>query len=237
MRNGTAQSQRSLRTSPDLGSGLHRQRLTSSLRVANSRLGPRETTLAALNEAVWRAPPSCAPDTPTAAGFVMRGVVTDVAIPRTRWGPLGHGGRWQRRGGPSRRHQRQARLHLGVRAVLDVRGTRRCLRHGEALVGGSEQRWRGHEPQRDRRCRHRWHEPLRWPRLRLLGPAGYSRRPRQRPRQPLGCRGRVRPASLSGSARGEVDRPPRVAVVAAGRPGQEQRAQPEGGEAGTDPER
>ncbi|GAA2157825.1 hypothetical protein GCM10009826_21440 [Humibacillus xanthopallidus] len=59
MRNGTTHSQRSLPTSPDLGSGLHRQRLTSSLRVANSRLGPRET---------------------------IRAVVTDLAVPRTRWG-------------------------------------------------------------------------------------------------------------------------------------------------------
>ena len=48
--------------------------------------------------------------------------------PHDPLGPVGHGGRRQRRGGPPRRHQRQADLHHGLRALLDAGRHRRTAR-------------------------------------------------------------------------------------------------------------
>src|SRR5690606_10965183 len=94
--------------------------------------------------------------------------------------PLGPGGVRRRRLGRGRaagRHPGQPRLHLAVRAVLELRRGRRPARGGTPRLGHAVLGRGRHQSQRDRRGRHRRHAPLRGPGIRLERPARDRRHP------------------------------------------------------------
>ena len=114
--------------------------------------------------------------------FVLMVVVMDVMLRRTRWGrhvyAVGGNEEAARRAGD----EGDPDLPVGLRALLHVRGDRWSAGRGPADLGLPGQRYDGHQPHRDRGGRHRRHQPLRWPRLGVLGDARHHRaRRRSRP--------------------------------------------------------
>ncbi|CAA9264846.1 MAG: Xylose ABC transporter, permease protein XylH, partial [uncultured Blastococcus sp.] len=93
--------------------------------------------------------------------------------------------RWQRRGGPARRHRRHEDQGVGVRHRVEPGGDQRHRRRRPARVGGAGLRRWQHAAVRGRRRGHRRHQPLRWAR------PGAGRRPRR----PGGGHHRQRPGS------------------------------------------
>lgn len=87
-------------------------------------------------------------------------------------------GRRQRRGVPQSRHQRTARIHLGVRPVLRAGRGRRHTGRVSTGRGEPEHRYRRRQPQRHRRGGHRRDQSVRRP---WLG----HRRPARSPGHPV----------------------------------------------------
>ena len=115
--------------------------------------------------------------------FVGLVVAMNYALTRTKWGrsmtAVGGNHEAARRAGINVRLDLLQRLH----PVRDVRGFGRRPLGRPAGLGKSAGRNGRREPQRDRRGRHRRHEPFRRPRKRLFGPLGNYCHPvdRQRP--------------------------------------------------------
>ncbi|CAA9476922.1 MAG: Various polyols ABC transporter, permease protein, partial [uncultured Solirubrobacteraceae bacterium] len=91
--------------------------------------------------------------------------------------PLDVRGRGQSGGGATRGHQRQARLHVRLRPLLDLRGARRAPRRRAPGRRQPGQRRSRREPQRHRGGGDRGHQPVRRPRLGLRRPARHPRDP------------------------------------------------------------
>ena len=124
--------------------------------------------------------------------FLALVVIMDFAIRRTRWGRsvMAVGGNVEaaRRAGINVR-----RIYISVFALCSTfAALGGIFAMARLVLGGPEQWRRRHEPQRHRRRRHRRHEPLRWPRLGVLGPARHPRHPvdlqRAQPDQPAVAR-------------------------------------------------
>ena len=114
--------------------------------------------------------------------FLVLVLVANYAITRTQWGRslLAVGG--------NREAARRSGINVSfiywsafvLTALLASVGG--LLSAGPARLGEPQQRHGRRQPERDRRRRHRRHQPLRRPGQRLLGPAGHARHRRDRQR-------------------------------------------------------
>ena len=114
--------------------------------------------------------------------FVGLVAVMNYALTRTKWGRPMHGGGRQPRGRAPGGHQCALHLHDRIRAVL---GFRRSRRHSLRRASGLRKpagRHRRRQPERHRRRRYRWNQPVRRPRQRLFRPARHHRHPVDRQR-------------------------------------------------------
>ena len=109
--------------------------------------------------------------------FVLLVVVLNYALTRTKWGrsmfAVGGNREAARRSGINV----APHLHLGLRAVLNARSSRR---HSLGFAAGDIQPAGGHrrrQPERDRRGGHRRNQPVRRARQRLFGATRHHRHP------------------------------------------------------------